>query len=108
MASEPYEKNGKWWIDKDPNDKLYYVGNISQALIDSATTAVDVEAIVEGVEVLEGPELQDGPGLPAGSLIAIKLGGMGDEGTDSFCTFRVTCANTEQFDRTICFNRVEN
>lgn len=94
----------KWIVDKDPDDKLWYVANVTAQLTDSATTAVSFEAIVDGVSVLE-------KGNPQGSLnglLPVKLGGMGAVGVESFCTFRVTCANGEQFDRTIYFNRVSN
>lgn len=101
MATAPYLEKGKWYIDKDPDDKRYYVANISKDLQDSATTATAVQAIVQGVSVLEGPVIQ-------GSLIVVKLGGLGPDNAESFCTFRVTCANTEQFDRTIYFKKQEN
>lgn len=94
-------EKGKWVLEKDPNDKLYYAANIAADLANSSTTAVSVEAVVAGVELLEGPDIQ-------GNVIVVKLGGMGTGITDSFCTFRVTCANGEQFDRTIYFRPVEN
>lgn len=94
-------EKGKNVLEKDPNDKLYYAANIGADLANSSTTAASVIAVAEGVEVLEGPEIQ-------GNVIIVKLGGMGTGITDSFCTFRVTCANSEQFDRTIYFRPVEN
>lgn len=103
-AIEPYEKDGKWWIDKDPDDKLYYVANVIDALTDGGTSAVSFEVITKGVIALE----QGKPQGERGGLLVVKLDSMGPEGTDSYCKFRVTCANTEQFDRTIWFNRVEN
>lgn len=101
---EPYELNGRWYIDKDPDDKLFYVANVTAQLVDSNTTALSFEVIVEGVTLLE-------KGLPQGErggLLPVKLGGMGPDDSDSYCIFRVTCANTEQFDRTIYFASVEN
>ena len=53
MATAPYQADGKWFIDKDPNDERYYVANIANDLTDSATTAVSVETIVSGVTSLE-------------------------------------------------------
>lgn len=103
MAAAPYLKDGKWTIDKDPEDKRYYVADISQDLTDSNTTAASVTCVVAGVTVLEGPEIQ-------GSKIVVKLGGLdtATSGAVNYCTFRVVCANSEQFDRTIYFNRVDN
>lgn len=102
MATAPYQKDGKWFIDKDPEDKRYYVADVTNDLADSATTAASVEAVVAGVTVLEGPQIQ-------GSRIVVKLGGLDTApNAVNYCTFRVTCANSEQFDRTIYFNRVDN
>lgn len=102
MERAPYQKEGKWWIDKDPEDKKFYVADVSQDLVDGATTATSVEAIVQGVEVLV-------PAVVQGSLMVVKLGGMDvSPNAENYCTFRVTCANTEQFDRTIYFNKVDN
>ena len=102
MATAPYQLDGKWYIDKDPSDERYYAANIQNDLTDSATTAVSVVTVVAGVVVLEPAAIQ-------GSLIAVKLGGLDiAANAENFCTFRVTCANTEKFDRTIHFKRVEN
>jgi len=102
MAAAPYQKDGKWYIDKDPEDKRYYVADVTNDLADSATTAASVEAVVAGVTVLEGPQIQ-------GNRVVVKLGGLDTApGAVNYCTFRVTCANSEQFDRTIYFNRVDN
>jgi hypothetical protein len=100
----PYFENGKWWLPKDPDDKRYYVGNVGKDLTDSGTTAVSFIPVVEGVTVIES----GAPQGTLGELLVVKLGGMGVDGEESFCTFRVTCANTEQFDRTIHFKRVDN
>ena len=102
--NEPYEKDGRWYIDKDPDDKLYYVANVTAQLVDSATEAVSFEALPEGVQVLEKLEPQG----ERGGLLPVKLAGFGADDAESYCIFRVTCANTEQFDRTIYFNRVDN
>jgi len=101
---KPYEKDGRWWIDKDRNDKRFYVADVTNDLVDSATTAVSFEAIPTGVTLLEKGEPQG----EHGGLLPVKLDGMGGEDEDSFCIFRVTCENGEQFDRTIWFNLVEN
>ena len=101
---KPYEKDGRMYIDKDPEDRLHYVANVIDQLTDSATTAVSFEAIPVGVTLLE----QAAPQGELGGLLAVKLGGMGEDSEESFCIFRVTCENTEQFDKTIYFNKVEN
>lgn len=100
--SDPYKVDGKWWFEKDVNDKKYYVADVSKDLTDGATTAVDVEALVTGVTILEAAEVQ-------GSLMVVKLGGLDTSpNASNSCTFRVTCANGEQFDRTIYFKAVDN
>lgn len=102
-ATKPRLIGEKWTIDKDPDDKLFYVANVTKDLTDSGTTAVSYEPIISGVTLLA----QAAPQGPLGGLLAVKLGGFGED-DDTFCTFRVTCANTEQFDRTIWFKRVSN
>lgn len=101
-APEPYFKDGKWWVDKDPDEQSHYVANITKELSDRATTAASVVPIVGGVEVLIQPEIQ-------GNFVVIKLGGLDtSDGAENFWTARVTCANGERFDRTMWFNRVDN
>lgn len=101
---EPYEKDGRIYIDKDANDRLFYVADVTQQLVDSATTAISFEAIPVGVELIE----RGAPQGDRGGLLPVKLDGMGAPGEDSYCIFRVTCENGEQFDRTMWFNLVEN
>lgn len=100
----PYLVGDKLTIDKDPDDKLWYVANVIAQLTDSATTAVSFDAIPQGVTLLE----KLAPQGNLNGLLPVKLDGMGAANTESFCIFRVTCANGEQFDRTIYFNRVNN
>jgi len=101
-APEPYFKDGKWWVDKDPDEQSFYVANVTKELADRGTTAVSVEPVVEGVEILIQPQIQ-------GSFVVIKLGGMDvTAGAENYWTARVTCANGERFDRTMHFNRVDN
>lgn len=94
----------KWRLDKDPDDKLWYVANVIAQLTDAATTAVSFEVVVEGVTVLE----KAAPQGDRSGLLPVKLGGMGAQNAESSCTFRVTCANGEQFDKTMYFDRVSN
>ena len=102
--NEPYVQDGRWYIDKDPDDKRFYVANVIKQLGDSATTAASFEALPQGVTLLE----KGTPQGERGGLLPVKIGGMGPKNTESFCLFRVTCANGEQFDRTIYFNEVSN
>lgn len=103
VINEPYFKNGKWWIDKDPDDKLFYKADVEVQLESSGTTAVTVETIVAGVAVLQ-------PAVVQGTAMVVMLGGLdvSEDEPANFCTFRITCANTEQFDKTIWFKRKEN
>jgi hypothetical protein len=101
-AEEPYFVDGKWFCDKDPDEKSYFVADIAIELAKRGTTAVSVEVIPGGVTVTEGPDIQ-------GHLIVVKLEGWGEgDGGENFWTARVTCANTERFDRTTWLNRVDN
>lgn len=95
----PYLEACKWWSEKHPLDERYWVANLTIDLAERGTTAVSVEAIVAGVTVLQQPVIQ-------GKLIPVKLGGFNAAtGAVNFCTFRVTCANGERFDRTISFKQ---
>jgi hypothetical protein len=95
----PYLQAGKWWTAKHPLDERYWVADITIDLAERGTTAVSVEPIVAGVTVLQQPVIQ-------GKLIPVKLGGFNAAtNAANFCTFRVTCANGERFDRTIWFKQ---
>lgn len=94
-------------FEKDPDDKLYYVIDVTVPLGYSKTrivNAASVTLIPQGVQVLEGPDIQG----DIGGLIVLKVGGMGAIGTDSFVTARVICENTEQFDSTIYFTPADH
>ena len=95
----PYLEAGRWWSEKHPLDERYWVADITIDLAERGTTAVKVEAIVAGVTVLQDPVIQ-------GKLIPVKLSGF-NAATNAvnFCTFRITCANGERFDRTIWFKQ---
>jgi hypothetical protein len=95
----PYLEAGKWWSEKHPLDERYWVADMTIDLAERGTTAVKVEAIVAGVTVLQEPVIQ-------GKLIPIKLGGFNAATSAvNFCTFRVTCADGQRFDRTIWFKQ---
>ena len=99
MPNAPYLDAGRWWSEKHPLDERYWVANITIDLAERGTTATSVEALVAGVTVLQQPVIQ-------GKLIPVKLGGFNPAtGASNFCTFRVTCANGERFDRTISFKQ---
>lgn len=99
MATAPYQKGNQWWIDKDPDDQRFYSADVTNDLTDMNTTIQSVNTIVSGVTVLQAATFQ-------GSVITVKLGGLDvSAGGQNFCTFRVTCVNGEQFDRTIWFAR---
>jgi len=99
VPNAPYLEAGRWWCAKHPLDERYWVANITVDLDERKTTAVSVEAIPAGVTVLQQPVIQ-------GKLIPVKLGGFNAAtGAVNFCTFRVTCANGERFDRTIWFKQ---
>lgn len=100
--SDPYLKNDKWYIPKDPDDDRFYYADITKDLSDSGTTASSVATIVAGVTVTV-------PAVIIGSILKVKLSGLDVSASPvNFCTFRVTCANTEQFDRTIFFVREDH
>ncbi|MDN4040188.1 hypothetical protein, partial [Massilia sp. YIM B02443] len=92
----------QWVLEKDPEDKRYYVADVSRDLIDSNTTITAVSAIPVGVTELVKPQMQ-------GRLAVVKLGGL-DTSADplNYCKLRFDCANGERFFRTIHFKRVDN
>ena len=99
VPNAPWLEAGRWWSEKHPLDERYWVADMTIDLAERGTTAVKVEAIVAGVTVLQDPVIQ-------GNLIPIKLGGF-NAATNAvnFCTFRVTCADGQRFDRTIGFKQ---
>lgn len=97
----PYQKDGRWTIDKHPLDEFYCVADISFDLAESGTTAASVVAVAGGVQVLQQPVVQ-------GALIPVKIGGLDElSGAANFCTLRATLANGEQIDRTIWFAKID-
>jgi hypothetical protein len=94
--------NGRTTFLKDPDDQRRYKIDVSGDLTEMATTAASVIAIVAGVSILEAATVN-------GSVMIVKLGGL-DVSTNpvNYCTFRITCANGEVFDRTIWFIKVDN
>lgn len=105
--SDPTIISGYWTIPKDPDDISFFRGNISQDLADRGTTAVSVAEIVAGVTVATPTAISVVAGV---TWLIVKLSGLDVLNTPpvNFCTFRVTCANGEQFDRTIKFIREDH
>jgi hypothetical protein len=102
--------NGKMTTDRDPDEKSHYGADITQELIDRATTAVSVEVVLVGVAKLEEPQIQVVTG-DAGqrTYVVAFLGGLDADPPDGWkWVARVTCANKEQFDKTTWFNKVDN
>lgn len=99
--------NGFNTFYKDPDNIDFYWGDITQELIDRGTTASSVVEIVQGVTVAIPTVIVIDLGR---TWCKVKLGGLDITGNPpvNFCTFRVTCANTEQFDRTIKFLREDH
>jgi len=97
------KSQGVWRVDKDPDDRRYFVADVTHILADSNTEiAAALKAMPVGVTVIEEPVAQ-------GSLLMVKLGGM-DVSADplNHCTLPFLCANGEKFFRAIHFNRVDN
>jgi hypothetical protein len=88
-------------VPKGALDELYYVADFTKDLNESDTTVASIAPLATGVSVLEAPELQSGFGV-------VKLGALDTSGAKNTFTFRVTCANGEQFDRTIEFTILDD
>jgi hypothetical protein len=103
MNTAPYFEAGRWYIDRDPDDEEFITADVSARLTDIGSTAVGVETVVSsGITVLV-------PAVVQGTNMVVKLTGFDDaNNADNFCTFRVTCANTVRFDKTIWFRRQDN
>lgn len=103
-STGPRLQNGRQTLDVDPDDEVFYVADVTQWLIDNATTAVSFELIPMGVEVLE-------KGSPQGDrsgLMPAKLKLTTDTVTTRSCTWRVTTADGQRFDKTMYFVQVQN
>jgi hypothetical protein len=103
----PYKdpaNNGRWTIDVDPDDEVFYAANVIQWVTDAGTTVASFEPITNGVTVLlKGTAQGDRNGL-----LPVKLKVPFAETGDTFCTFRTATTDGQQFDKTIWFKRVEN
>ena len=106
---EPTIIDGKMTVDRDPDEKSHYAADITEELIDRATTAVSVVLVLVGVVQLEDPQIQvvtkDGAQR---TYVVAFLGGTDAEPPAGWkWVARVTCANGERFDKTTWFNKVD-
>jgi hypothetical protein len=110
---EPIKIGDKWTVDRDPDEKSHYAADITQELIDRATTIASganaVEIILVGVVQLEALQVQTVTMENVQrTYVVVFLGG-----TDAVVpadwrwTARVNCANGERFDKTTWFNKVD-
>jgi len=108
-AKAPTKIGDKWTVDRDPDEKSHYLADITQELIDRATTAVSVELVLVGVVQLELPTIQTATKDNAQRTYAVAfLGGTDAEPPEGWkWVARVTCANGERFDKTTWFNKVD-
>jgi hypothetical protein len=104
--------NGKMMVDRDPDEISWYGADITQELIDRATTPQDqakIAPVLAGVALLQGPLIQTASvsGVTR-TYVVVLLGGVdGALPDDWHWIARVPCANGERFDKTTYFNRVD-
>ena len=83
-----YVKNGKDWIDKDPDAKGLYCLDLTDYLAQAASTVASVTAVVAGVTL-------DGTAYTNGSLVcAWVAGGDKTDGAVNSITFRFTLSDS--------------
>lgn len=112
IDDKPWKDGDDWYVWRDPDEKSRYLADITQELIDRATTALDdnseaIELILAGVVSLEPPEIRSVE--VAGEVrtyVVAFLGGTGTEPPEDWrWEARVNCKNGEQFDKTTHFKR---
>jgi hypothetical protein len=91
-------------LEADPDDQLFYVADVTQWLTDNSTSAASFVLVVSGVKVLA----QSAPQGDRGGLLPAKLQLLDDNTQDPQCTWRVTTADGQQFDKTLHFTKVSN
>ena len=99
----------KMTVDRDPDEISHYGADITQELLDRATTALSVELVLVGVVQKEQPQIQvvTGDGGSRTYVIAFLAGTDSDPPDGWKWVARVTCANGERFDKTTWFNKVD-
>jgi len=106
----PWKEGDDWFVFRDPDEKSYYAADLTEELIDRATTpkaSGALELVLVGVVQLEAPQLQvvTVAGVPRTYAIAFLGGIDGEPPADWKWTARVSCANGERFDKTTHFRR---
>lgn len=106
---EPTKDGDRWKVDRDVDEISYYGADITQELIDRATTAVSVVLVLVGVAQVEQPEIVTASLEDVERTYVIALLGPVAEHppADWRWVARVTCANGERFDKTTWFNEVD-
>lgn len=106
---KPTKVGTKWMVNRDPDEISHYAADITQELIDRATTAVSVELVLIGVKQLEEPEIVRATlnGVQRTYIVAFLGPIVGAIPTGWKWTARVTCANKERFDKTTWFDEVD-
>jgi len=103
-STEPKLVNGKWTLLVDTDDEVFYVFDVTQWLLDNATTAASFELIPVGVTVLlKGTAQGDRSGLLPAKL-KLTEGATGER----YCTARTTTVDGQKFDKTMYFTAVQN
>lgn len=106
---EPTKDGDRWKVDRDVDEISYYGADITQELIDRATTAISVVLVLVGVAQVEQPEIVTASLEDVERTYVIALLGPVTEAppADWRWVARVTCANGERFDKTTWFNEVD-
>ncbi len=108
-SREPIKIGDKWTVDRDVDEISHYLADITQELIDRATTAVSVVLVLAGVAQVEQPSIQVATleGVQRTYVVALLGPVDGPRPADWRWVARVTCANGERFDKTTWFNEVD-
>jgi hypothetical protein len=106
----PIKIGDKWTVDRDPDEKSYYVADVTEELADRATAAVSVELVLVGVVQLAQPQIQlvmvD---AVQRTYVVAFLGGTDSDPPEGWkWVARVTCESGERFDKTTWFNEVDS
>jgi hypothetical protein len=107
--------NGKMTTDRDPDEISWYGADITQELIDRATTpdasklTMDLSGVAVSTAPGSGPMIQTATsgGVTRTYVVVLLVGVDGTLPTDWRWTARVSCTNGERFDKTTYFNRVD-
>jgi len=108
-TKEPIKIGEKWTVDRDVDEISHYLADITQELIDRATTAKSVVLVLVGVAQVEEPRIEVVTLGDAQRTYVVALLGPVAEAPppDWRWVARVTCANGERFDKTTWFNEVD-